>query len=583
MRSAVVFGAILAAVLLVASASGSAAVRSGATPAAAPFAEAWASVPASVAARRARNAVVVAFPQDIGGRLGGSDIAGDVIRGAFRQNGHGVWVKDLVADAKADSVGVSYSISPKAFWYWGGRKVPVTYRDFVYTLQQLDDPANNELPGAGMGNLDPARVTHRGLRQVTFPWRTTGCSSDLPCGPYANWRSLFGTPTLLYPSFALTGLDFTKIWTTCVCGTDGKPVSDGPFYVAAYTPGQGSVLKPNPYWGGKKPALAEIDNRIVTDQNALVEAMRLGVIDVTYSAARPSLTVALAALAGTPGITTGINDVSALELLWFREGDAPGAPGMTKGSSNALLRAPWMRQAIGLGLDRQAALASVYGRLPQRIDPGESLLFRPGQAGYRPDFARWDYDPRKALAILKAHCTSGSGPNVPDPANTKIWQCAGLPATFRWTWRIDNVARTTIEQLAKAELRSIGIALVERPLPANIIFTPAGIFSGDFDIAELASVTSGDPGDWTPVYACRGGGNYLGFCSAKVDALLAAGNAELDPEKRLADYQSADKLLSESVPVLPLFRPLNAIAHNSDLLGVTAHTFGLPEYWHWRR
>ena len=42
---------------------------------------------------------------------------------------------------------------------------------------------------------------------------------------------------------ALAGLDFNKIWTNCICGNDGKPISDGPFILTNYTNGQGSTFK----------------------------------------------------------------------------------------------------------------------------------------------------------------------------------------------------------------------------------------------------------------------------------------------------------------------------------------------------
>jgi ABC-type oligopeptide transport system substrate-binding subunit len=58
------------------------------------------------------------------------------------QNEKGVWVRDIVTHASADSKGVSYTIRANAYWYWGGKKLPVTYKDFVYTLQKIDDPSS---------------------------------------------------------------------------------------------------------------------------------------------------------------------------------------------------------------------------------------------------------------------------------------------------------------------------------------------------------------------------------------------------------------------------------------------------------
>ena len=138
--------------------------------------------------------------------------------------------------SSVNSKGVSYTISPKAYWYWGGKKIPVTYQDFVYTLQNIDNPNNDLVERTGYSNLDPTHFTHKGTNQVTFFWNTKNCTSDFPCGPYADWQYLFNT---LYPAAALKGLDFNKIWTNCICGSDGQPVSDGPYYLSNYTKGQG--------------------------------------------------------------------------------------------------------------------------------------------------------------------------------------------------------------------------------------------------------------------------------------------------------------------------------------------------------
>ena len=76
----------------------------------------------------------------------------------------------------------------------------------------------------------------------------------------------------LYPSFALVGMDFNKIWTSCICGSDGKPVSNSPFYLSNYTKGRGTTLA-NPDWAGRKPAVA-IGFKIITDANVGGGAMR---------------------------------------------------------------------------------------------------------------------------------------------------------------------------------------------------------------------------------------------------------------------------------------------------------------------
>ena len=416
---------------------------------------------------------------------------------------------------------------------------------------------------------------------MTFFWKSDNCSPDSPCGPYANWQSLFGQ---LFPSFALVGMDFNTIWTNCLCGSDGRPVSDGPFYVSNFTSGQGVTLKANPFWAGRKPGLAEVDFKFITDVNALEQAMAGGQIDAT----QPPLVPVFLPLKNAPGITFDEIPGYTFDHLEFREGNQKAGPGVTKGSSNVLLRAPWMRQVIMLSLDRQRIVDSAFGSLAGKAKPLDSAIFYSAQSAYRRDFARWNFDPVKALAILKQHCTAGSGPSAPSPANTKIWQCAGLPATFNWTWNVNFDYWRVTEQIAKASLKSIGVQINETPLPPTTIFDPNGIPSGAYDIVEFTWITSGDGGDWYDTYRCFGPSNFTGYCSHKVDALLKQAQGTLDPGKRASLYQRADAIMATQVPVAPLYARPVPLIHRSDLLGMVPNpTVAGPVWniqdWHWKR
>jgi ABC-type transport system substrate-binding protein len=549
----------------------------GAESAAAPFAQSWAQVPKTTAGRKAKNILVFGVEQDINGfntnlaccnqLIGGFMGNLEAIHGAFNQNEKGVWFKDLVSQASATKTSLSYTIKPNAYWYWGGKKLPVTYKDFVYTLQKLDDPNSLVAGRVGYSNIDTKNWSHKGQKQVTFHWKTKNCTSDFPCGPYANWQSIFSG---IYPAAALAGQDFNKIWTDCICGSDGKPVSNGPFYLSNYTKGQGSTLKANPFWGGKKPGLAEVDFKIITNTDTEVQAMRGGEVD----AITPTFGSNLLPLKSTPGLVFNQIPGYYFEHLEFREG---------KGSSNPLLRAPWMRQAIGLSIDRQGIIKTVYGDLAGNTKPMNNMIYYSTQAQYKPDFAKWNYDPNKALAILKKHCTGG--PSSVGGGGT--WTCSGYPARFRWSWTASNATRTNTEAIVKQELKAVGIDITEYPRAANVIFGPTGIPGGDFDIAEFANITTGDPGDWFDAWRCGGPGNYTGYCSVKATKLMQAGNSELNPAKRAADFQAADKLMSAGVPVFPFYQRPTPLIYKSGVLGMknnpgTAGPFWNIEDWKWK-
>jgi ABC-type transport system substrate-binding protein len=507
------------------------------------------------------------------------EAVGEALRGAFKLGRQGRWIHELVSKASADASGVSYTIRPNAYWYWGGKKIPVTYRDFVYTLQKITDPHTDAAGREGYIQLDTTHFSHRGDRQVTFFWRKNGCTDAAPCGAFAQWRALFNP---LFPSFALRGLDFNKIWTDCICGNDGRPVASGPFFLAKYTKGEGTTLKANPYYYARAK-LAEVDFRFTTDPNAEQQAMLGGRLD----AIAPRFGPTLEQFTRAPGITFDHVPGYAFDHLALREGNAPAGPGVTKGASNVLLRAPWMRQAIMLGLDRRGVIDAVLGPLAGALKPLQSALFFTTETGYRPAFQRWDYNPSEALRILKKHCAAGSGPSVPTKGNAKIWQCAGLPATFTWTWGTGRQDWTTSEQVAKDNLQSIGIRLEERPLPMDIIFTPSGAGSGDFDIFQFRWITNGDPGGFYPIYRCSGVQNVTGYCNRRVDALLKAAQTQVNEAKRERLFQRADAILAADVAVIPMYQFPVVLVHRSSLLGMSPNPSGDPawniEQWHWRK
>ncbi|MBV8257658.1 MAG: hypothetical protein JO073_07550 [Actinobacteria bacterium] len=551
------------------------------TPAATPFAQAFARTPQTVAARRAKLTTVWAEEQDINGfnqslnccnqLAGGLVGAFEAIHGAFNLNDKGQYFLDLASSAKADQNGITYQIRPDAYWYDGGQKVKVTPADFIYTWQELNGSIKSNDLVSTTGYDQIASVTGKG-NTVHVTWKKCpagGPTADNPCGFFADWQSLFGG---LYPSFALKGLDFNKIWTNCICDAQGKPVSNGPFYVAAYTKGQGTVLKKNPFY--YKPAkLNEVDFKFIADSNSEVQALRGGEVDGLMS---PTFGSNLQPLTSTPGIAW-----SAVPGYFYEHLDLQLGPK----SQNPLLRAPWMRQAIMLGIDRQAIINTVYGALAKGLKPLDSAVYYQTQSVYQPHFAKWNFNPTKALALLKAHCQGG--PTKVDPNTSAEWTCSGYPATFRFSWTASNPTRANQEAIIEAQLKSIGIKIVATPRAANVFFGQY-VSQGDYDIVDFAWVSSdGDPSGYYPIWSCGGDSNYLHYCSKKASDLMQKGQSEADPAKRAALWNQADAIMAAQVPTIPLYQRPNPLAYNANLLGVKnnpgqASASWNIEDWHWK-
>jgi ABC-type transport system substrate-binding protein len=68
---------------------------------------------------------------------------------------------------------------------------------------------------------------------------------------------------------------------------------------------------------------------------------------------------------------------------------------------------------------------------------------------------------------------------------------------------------------------------------------------------------------------------------------MSAGNAELNPTKRQADFQAADKLMGPSVPVFPLYQRPVPLVYKSGIAGMvnnpgTTGAFWNIEDWKWK-
>jgi peptide/nickel transport system substrate-binding protein len=554
-----------AAAVLVVATSATATSRTAAAPKAdvAPFAQAWAKVPRTSAGRAAKSTVVVAMEQDLPGTFNTNyqpsnsawtlNVVSPVLAGIYAITDKYQYIPQLVSNVAVNKKSITYTIRPNAVWNWGGKKYPVTYKDFVYTWQTILNKKNSVVSTAGVNQLGSYK--HKGMKQITFFWKTKNCTQEAPCGPFADYRDIF---TYVYPGFALKGLNFNTMWAKGVVGSNGKYITNGPYYISNYTKGQGVTEKANPLWWGKKPRLKEIDFKLITDTNSEIQAIRGGEVDI----ANPQPQTALSTLIGVKGLTYKIATGLYNEHIDLQEGPTAKNPRVP------LLRAPWFRQAVMLGLNRQGLVNALYGKIAPSLKPLNNLIFFPSDANYANDFNKWNYNPQKAISMLKAHGCTG-GPDSPSDGNTKFWTCSGFPAAFAYTTASDNARRTTSEAIFKANLAAIGIKVTDNLLPTATMFDDQHLTAGNYDVMEFAWGGVVDPGGGNQIWSCKGSQNYTGYCNAKVTKLLLSTNTELNPTKRNAEFVAADKLMAQDVNTIPLYDLPEVVTYKSNIAGVT--------------
>lgn len=576
-----------AVIALAASATGSAMVASSskahaATQVAAPFALSWAQVPRTTAGRKAKQVLVFGGEQDPSGFNGLQATQSSawavyegntpVIRGAYIIDDQGQYHLDLASSVTATKSGLTIVIRPDANWNWGGKKVPVTNQDFAYTWKNLVDTNNQVTSNTGYINI--GGYTLKGTKTIVFHWRTscpagTEAAGTCATGAFADYRDLFG---FVYPSKAVAGEDWNTLWANCVCGTDGKPISDGPFMLTNWTKGQGVTLKANPFWYGTKPGLQEIDWKLLTDTNTEIQAMRGGEVDAIY----PSPQAALSQLTNQSGLVYMTNGAYIMEHVDIQQGP----------QGNPLLKQLYMRQAIALSINRASLIKALFSSYAPGTHPLNSLMYILGSAA-QPHFAKWNSAPKKALALLKAHCTGG--PSVPTRGNTAIWTCNGQKAEFKWYTTVGNQRRATSEQIFEQQLAAIGIKIDPTFMPGPSQLFGTVLPSHNYDLAEYAYVFgSPDPSNGEATFKCGSPGDFTSYCSKKVDALIQAADTDFNPVTRQAKYEAIDTQLSNDLPIFPLYTYPSILVHKTAVKGMEHSDSPISEgpawnaeQWHW--
>jgi len=559
-----------------------------------PFAKSWAATPRTPAARAAKSTITVAMEQDLGSgstwnvNQASSTLAwatwvgwNPILRGPYELTNKYQYAPDLATKVVVNRKYIRYFIRKNANWNWGGKKLPVTYQDFVYTVKLLNNPKNDVASNIGVNQI--GKATHTGSKIVTFYWKKKGqkalggpastakCTSDAPCGPFADYRDLLGG---IYPYSATKKLKFNTMWPKCICGSNGKPVSDGPYYMSNYTRGQGVTLKANADWYGHKPALKQINFKIITNVNSEIQAIRGGEVD----AAAPQPVPAIASIRSDKAVVYHVAPGNYLEHIDIQEGSHQHDP---------LARQKWMRQALMLGINRSGIIKAAFpGGVAPGLKPLNSLLVFQADNRYKNYFNKWNYNPQKAINLLKAHGCTG-GPSTPTNGNTHYYSCGGQQATFAYTTASDNARRSASFQIVQANLAAVGIQITNNLMPTSTMFGDTVLSAGNYDLMEFAWGGSVDPGGFIAIWGCGQGENFLNYCNKTVTSDLNKTKTQLNAAKRDADFVAADNLMSTDVPAIPLYALPDIVVYKKAVQQIennpaAGFTWNI-EQWKWKK
>ena len=245
-----------------------------------------------------------------------------------------------------------------------------------------------------------------------------------------------------------------------------------------------------------------------------------------------------------------------------------------------------VRQAISLGIDRDA-VTELYGRAGRTAT---NMLISP--ASYSSPNTTWEYDPKKAAAILDdAGWMDSDGDGVRDRDGVR------LSLVFQTSV---NKVRQKTQTMIKESLDSIGFEVELKYIDASIFFGPVGDSTNTrrhfyADLEEFSfSNKSPDPGAYLRAWTCAeasqmennwSSGNWSRYCNPTFDALFERSRTELDPEKRRQLIIQMNDILIEDVAIIPMVERSITFGMSNTLVGVQSTPWDV-DLWtikDWRR
>jgi peptide/nickel transport system substrate-binding protein len=320
-------------------------------------------------------------------------------------------------------------------------------------------------------------------------------------------------------------------------GTAGQqkdnPVGSGPFKFAAFDSSQNTVeLNANKeYWEGA-PKIEKLRVKTITDANSLQAELQTGGIDLAPLPTNlPPDT--LKSLENGGQLNVNKFDGSNIQYLVFNTQSPP-------------LDNPKVRQAIGYAIDRQKIVRELLfdqAKAASSVLPENSWAYSPGTA--------YNYDPQRAKQLLSE-------------AGYK-----NEPITFKYS--SGNAAVNQYSQVIQSSLNDAGLNVQIETLEVNTIRTQlaqgqfqmyTGIWiGGNQDPIFLRDLFSSTKIPSTTVSCC----NRSRYTNVEVDQTVEQAINEVDKAKAKELYTKTWQIVSNDMPLMPLWYPANMVVSNKRI------------------
>jgi peptide/nickel transport system substrate-binding protein len=426
---------------------------------------------------------------------------------------------------------------------------PIDADDVLFTLNVIFDPKIDTNMRESMrvdvtkpdGTVSREPFKYRKIDARTVEFR-------LPA-KYAPAQSIFSFP--IAPRHKLEAAykagKFNSTWG--VNTPVSELVSDGPFMLAEYVPGQRVVFKRNPYFWKKSaegkplPYLDQMVILIVPDLNTGFLKFQSGETDV-LSVPPPNYPAVKKGEANGDYRVINAGPTWGIQYLSFNQN--PGA----KLDKNllSLFQDVRFRQAVSCAVDRRRIVDDVFLGLAQPlygpVSPADKNF-------YNPNLPKFDYNLDKSKALLKEI-------GLKDSDGDGYLEYRGKEVQFNILTVAGNELAISVATILTDDLKKVGLHALFTPVQFNDLVRRLDAKPYDWE-AHLLGFTGGpEPNDGSNIW--RSSGNLhlwnpyqktpATAWEARIDRLFRQGAEETDPAKRKAIYDQWQNIMGEEQPLI---------------------------------
>lgn len=479
-------------------------------------------------------------------------VAQQLYEGLFNMRGDGTLVPAAATGFQASADSKVYTVTLRAGMTWSDGQ-PVTAQQYVDGVCRLLDPALGNsyyyllseiamVVGAqdyASGELaDCKKVGVKALDDLTLQITLERPAAFLP--QLLAFRIFWPARLdLLVPSSGKTPPSTTSEMPE----TAGHPipnpqspiVSNGPYTLVEWQPGQRIVLTKNPdYWNASQVSIERIEFPVLPDLAAQFALYEMG--DAQVAEFPPE---------ETPRIQAEPYLSQELQVLV-----RPGVSYLGLNTQISPTLDVNFRRAVASAIDRQALIEEV---LKQPWHKPARAVIPPGVPGYQGDdpSVGYPYDPEAAQKYL---AEAGYGEDNPPPV-VELWYNREGSNRLLFEAIAAMLERAGIPTRLVSSKWEDYLAALEGCNKPNLAGAPRKPADCTYNLYRMGWVMDyADPaGILSAVFSPKSAFQYTGWQSKPYEELLAQALAEPDEAKRTDLYKQAEKiLLNEAVAVIPL-------------------------------